>query len=95
MPRTIKIEVVPQTVPTTGSPFHSSATHKDALGMPVVIYRDDDYEFPFHPTPCCGAAASCGEWGMYCKRCYGEVDFAYGNVPVEPLTEIAATREGR
>lgn len=44
----------------------------------------------YHPTPCCGAAASCCEWGpMYCKACYEEVDGAYGNVPLEPFVSLA------
>jgi len=80
----IHIHVVAETVPTTAAEIHPSATHLDALGMPVAGIGT----FPFHPTPCCGAAASCGEWGMYCKACYEEVDTAYGNVPVEPFREV-------
>jgi hypothetical protein len=86
----IKIHVVPPTVPTTASPFHPTATHVDALGMPVAIYRDEDFSFPFHPTPCCGASASISDGPMYCKGCYAEVDYAYGNVPLEPFTELKA-----
>ncbi len=96
----IKIVVLPQTVPTTASPFHPSATHIDALGMPVAFNTIDWHDgtepetYTYLPTPCCGAAASCGEWGMYCKACYEEVDMAYGNVPTEPFRPIAAaTRE--
>lgn len=86
----LKISVYPQTVPTTASPFHPTATHVDALGMPVRIYHDpeDDYDFPFHPTPCCGAAASISDGPMYCKGCYEEVDGAFGNVPVQPFRPI-------
>lgn len=86
----LKITVHPPTVPTTAAPFHQSATHVDALGMPVAIYKDEDdgYEFPYHPTPCCGAAASISDGPMYCKRCYGEVDDAYGNVPLRPFRAL-------
>ena len=82
----LTIEVVPPTVPTTASAYHASATHVDALGMPVVFSERDN--FPFHPTPCCGAAASINDGPMYCKACYAEVDNAFGNVPVEPLRPI-------
>jgi hypothetical protein len=88
------IRVVPQTVPTTANPIHPSATHVDALGMPVAIYRDEWQgrvtEHPYHPTPCCGAAASISDGPMYCKACYAEVDFAFGNVPVEPFRPVTA-----
>jgi len=89
--REIEVRVVPQTVPTTASPFHSTATHRDALGMPVAGVGGD---WPYHPTPCCGAAASISdpEYGMYCKACYGQVDDAYGNVPVEPFESLAKDR---
>ncbi len=81
----MKVRVVPQTVPTTASPFHPDATHVDALGMPVAGVG----EFPFHPTSCCGACASVDEYGsMYCKACYNEVDDAYGNVPVQPFSAL-------
>jgi hypothetical protein len=85
--REIRIQVHPQSVPTTGAPIHPSATHLDALGMPVAGVG----RFPFHPTPCCGAAASISDpaYGMYCKACYGEVDDAYGNVPVEPFRLVS------
>ena len=88
------IRVVPQTVPTTASPYHPTATHVDALGMPVAFstFTFDDGEsetYTYHPTPCCGAAASISTGPMYCKACYGEVDFAFGNVPVEPFRPIA------
>lgn len=86
------IRVVPPTVPTTASPYHSSATHVDALGMPVRIYHDPelDSDFPYHPTPCCGASASISdpEYGMYCKGCYEQIDDAFGNVPLEPFRPI-------
>lgn len=83
----VKIVVLPPAVPTTSAPFHERATHVDALGMPVAYEWDkfSGHEFSWHPTPCCGACASVGEWGFYCKACYGEVDPAYGNVPVEPV----------
>lgn len=85
------IRIHPQTVPTTAAEFHASATHVDALGMPVAIYRDERFgDSPYHPTPCCGAAASISdpEYGMYCKRCYEQVDSAFGNVPVEPFRPL-------
>lgn len=89
------VHVVPQTVPTTASPFHPKATHVDALGMPVAFGRhvfDDGEveEWTYLPTPCCGAAASISdpEYGMYCKACYEQVDDAYGNVPVEPFRPV-------
>lgn len=81
----MEIRVHPPTVPTTADPFHPSATHVDALGMPVAGVGS----FPFHPTPCCGAAASIGDWGMYCKGCYGEVDDAFGNVPLQPFRLVS------
>ncbi len=85
----MKINIYPETVPTTSSPFHSSATHIDALGMPVAFTKKDNW--PYHPTPCCGAAASCSEYcEMYCKACYEEVDGAYGNHPVEPYRALTA-----
>ena len=89
----LRIICLPNTVPTTASPFHPSATHTDALGMPVAFgehtFADGETErWTYHPTPCCGAAASVGDWGFYCKACYEEVDPAYGNSPVEPFTEI-------
>lgn len=82
----LTVHVVPQTVPTTASPFHPSATHIDALGMPVAFSEADNW--PYHPTPCCGAAASISDGPMYCKRCYEEVDYAFGNYPVEPYRPI-------
>lgn len=89
----IVVKVIPQTVPTTASAFHPSVTHVDALGMGVAFGRHQFAdgaveEWVYLPTPCCGAAASCGEWGMYCKACYGEVDEAFGNVPVEPFRPV-------
>ena len=95
----ITISVYPSTVPTTASPFHPSATHVDALGMPVAIsvhdYVDGDGrqvvdEWPYHPTPCCGAAASISDpdYGMYCKGCYEQVDGAFGNVPLLPFRPV-------
>lgn len=80
----LTVKVVAPTVPTTGSPFHARATHRDALGMPVAGVGD----WPYHPTPCCGASASISDGPMYCKACYAEVDDAYGNVPVEPFTPL-------
>ena len=80
------ISVYPQTVPTTASEFHSSATHVDALGMPVAFSELDAW--PYHPTPCCGASASISDGPMYCKGCYEEVDGAFGNHPVEPYRLI-------
>ena len=92
----ITIIVHPPTVPLTGAPFHKSATHVDALGMPVAFgglrFNDGSEErWSYHPTPCCGAAASISdpEYGMYCKACYEQVDPAFGNVPVEPLRPIS------
>jgi hypothetical protein len=86
----IRIKVVPPTVPTTASPFHESATHLDALGMPVAFVDNDDGigPWPYHPTPCCGASASISDGPMYCKGCYFEVDPAFGNHPLEPYREI-------
>lgn len=86
----ITVHVVPPTVPTTAAPFHPRATHADALGMPVAIYTDEDdgSEFPYHPTPCCGAGASISDGPMYCKACYGEVDDAFGNVPLRPFRTL-------
>lgn len=83
----IVIRVHPATVPLTASPFHPSATHADALGMPVAGLG----EWPFHPTPCCGASASISdpEYGMYCKGCYAQVDPAFGNVPLEPFRAVS------
>lgn len=93
----IHIRVIPPTVPTTAAPFHERATHMDALGMPVAFSQPfpEDPPWPYHPTPCCGAAASCGEWGMYCKACYHEVDAAYGNFPMEPYRGILSERWGK
>lgn len=90
----IVVGVVPQTVPTTAAPFHPAATHVDAIGMPVATSRHTfsdglTEEWTYHPTPCCGAAASISDGPMYCKACYGEVDPAFGNVPVEPFRTIA------
>lgn len=90
--KNLKIVVHPQTVPTTASEHHPSATHIDVLGMPVKFWVDPYGEcdpFAFHPTPCCGASASISDGPMYCKACYAEVDDAFGNVPVEPFQVIA------
>lgn len=91
----LTVRVVEQTVPTTASPFHATATHIDALGMPVAfgrhVFADGSVEeWTYLPTPCCGAAASISdpEFGMYCKACYEQVDDAYGNVPVAPFRAI-------
>lgn len=86
----IRIVVHPPTVPTTSSPFHESATHVDALGMPVAFSQPfpEDRPWPYHPTPCCGASASISDGPMYCKACYEEVDDAYGNVPLEPFRSL-------
>lgn len=43
----------------------TTATHTDARGMPVAGVG----EFPFYPTPCCGAPASISDGPMYCKEC--------------------------
>lgn len=87
-PDGITIRVLEPTVPTTAAPFHSSATHVDAIGMPVAFTKSDDW--PYHPTPCCGAGASCDEYAtMYCKACYEAVDPAFGNHPVEPYRPIS------
>lgn len=80
-------------MPTTASPFHPSATHVDALGMPVAFGRHEFgdgtvEEWTYLPT-CCGAAASTSTGEMYCKACYREVDQAFGNVPVEPFRPIS------
>ena len=88
------IRVVPQTVPTTSAPFHPTATHIDALGLPVAYgrfeYGDGQVEeWSYLPTPCCGASASISDGPMYCKSCYEEVDFAFGNVPTEPIRTLA------
>lgn len=91
-PDGFSIRVVPPTVPTTASPFHPSATHVDALGMPVAfttVYPDGGEPWPYHPTPCCGATASISDGPMYCKACYADVDFAFGNAPLEPFRTIA------
>lgn len=95
MNREIEIKVFPPTVPTTASPFHSIATHIDVLGMPVAWpeYPPELQEvlgdaLPYHPTPCCGACATIDDGPMYCKGCYEEVDFAYGNVPMKPFRSI-------
>ena len=85
-PDGLVIRVHPETVPTTASPYHASATHVDALGMPVAFTKSDNW--PYHPTPCCGAAASISDGPMYCKGCYAEVDGAFGNYPVEPYRPI-------
>lgn len=83
----IIISVHPPTVPTTAAEFHPVATHVDALGMPVAIGQYGAW----HPTPCCGAAASISdpEYGMYCKACYEQVDDAFGNCPLEPFRPIS------
>lgn len=78
----IHIHIAPETVPTTPAPIHESATHIDALGMPVAGVG----KHPFHPTPCCGAAMTYHEIYPCCKACWHDVDPAYGNVPVEPFT---------
>jgi hypothetical protein len=88
----IQIHVVPPTVPTTASEFHASATHVDALGMPVAFSEFDGEKWPYHPTPCCGAAASISDGPMYCKGCYEEVDYAFGNYPLAPFRTIAEAR---
>lgn len=89
----LTVRVHPETVPTTASPFHPSATHKDALGMPVAFTTPnpdwpEDKPWPYHPTPCCGAAASISTDTMFCKACYDEVDPAFGNFPVEPYQPL-------
>lgn len=86
------IRVHPQTAPTAPVGFHARATHRDALGMPVAFSQPfpDDAPWPYHPTPCCGAAASISDGPMYCKACYQEVDPAFGNVPVVPFEELLA-----
>jgi len=89
-PARLVIKVHPETVPTTTAPYHARATHVDALGMPVAYSQahPDDPAWPYHPTPCCGAAASISDGPMYCKACYAEVDPAFGNHPVEPYRPI-------
>lgn len=89
----IKIIHSPPTVPTTAAAFHESATHVDALGMPVafVWHEGDENPWSYHPTPCCGASATFSETTLCCKKCWHEVDLAYGNVPLEPLQVL----EGR
>jgi len=89
----IEIHVVPPTVPTTAAEYHAKATHQDALGMPVAftyyaVSEGITEKWAYHPTPCCGAAASISDGPMYCKACYCEVDPAFGNVPLEPIREL-------
>jgi len=90
MSKPIKIIVQPPTVPTTAADIHPTATHLDALGMPVAIYHDEytGKDQPYHPTPCCGASAKGCDGYIGCRKCYEEIDPAYGNVPLEPFTEI-------
>lgn len=90
--RHIQIKVHPPTVPTTGSDFHESTTHVDALGMPVAFYTDEHAggkQWPYHPTPCCGASAKGCDGYIGCRACYHEIDPAFGNVPVEPFRPVA------
>jgi hypothetical protein len=87
----LKIILLQNTVPTTANPFHPSATHIDAIGMPVAFSKRNNW--PFHPTPCCGASASISDGPMYCKGCYEDVDFAFGNHPVEPYRPIGEVKE--
>ena len=88
------IRVHPPTVPTTAAPFHPTTTHVDALGMPVAFgsstFHGHTETWTYHPTPCCGAAASISdpEYGMYCKACYEQVDPAFGNAPLEPFRPV-------
>lgn len=59
----------------------------DAKGRPVVL--EDGGRSGFLPTPCCGAPASVSaDFGMYCKSCYGEVDYIYGDAPERPFTVL-------
>lgn len=69
------------------------ATHADASGLPVAFSPGWRGEEPsaYHPTPCCGAAASISDGPMYCKACYHEVADWYGDVPQSPFTVL----EGR
>jgi hypothetical protein len=87
------IHVLGPVVPTTAAPFHPSASHVDALGMPVAFgekeYPEGIERWSWHPTPCCGACATAtGDGDIVCKACFHDVDPAYGNAPVEPLRPI-------
>ena len=64
---------------------YPAPTHTDANGTPTAGIASG---FPFHPTPCCNAAASISDGPMYCKECYEEVDDLYGGVPVAPFAPI-------
>lgn len=65
----------------------TEATHTDRFGMPVAFSPGG---FPFHPTPCCGAAASAGDGGLYCKACYEALSPEFGGHPAEPFTPMPA-----
>jgi hypothetical protein len=90
----IRVTLLPNVLPQTREAFHPSATHVDQRGMPVAFSRyqrrvdEAEEAWPFHPTPCCGAAASISDGPMYCKKCYGEVDYAFGNFPLEPFVPL-------
>jgi hypothetical protein len=78
-----------------GLTYHASTTHVDARGMPVGYWYGDPSKpegWSYHPTPCCGAAASINDGPMYCKKCYHTVPNAYGGVPREPILQVGAPR---
>jgi hypothetical protein len=66
------------------------ATHIDTNGLPVAFpdMRPGEQPTAFHPTPCCGASATYFEATLGCKRCYGEVEDWYGDVPRGPFEII-------
>ena len=88
----ITIRVHPPTVPTTASEFHATATHVDALGMPVAFSRP----FPDEPEVALPPDALLRRGGVdqrprvrhVLQGCYGQVDPAFGNHPLAPYRTV-------
>jgi hypothetical protein len=56
---------------------------RDAEGYLVYLNRD---ALDVRVSECCRASAKGAEWGIVCRRCYGDVDEAIGGQPVPPYT---------
>jgi hypothetical protein len=74
----------------TRNPF---ATHLDAWNTPMAFSPS---EWPYYPTPCCGAAVTIDtDSGVtYCRACYEDQNPMLGGHPVEPYASaLGITRK--
>jgi hypothetical protein len=48
---------------------------KTKSGVTIAVWEG---KFAYPLTPCCGASAKGGEYGIVCRKCYADIDPMYG-----------------